>query len=245
MSLNQSLITKSILVAAGITLPFLGSKVYKSYQEWREIMIPGGLPGNFFGYLVSNILTLLFRKDRRNTKRIDYSTMSKLELDHGFLNDEEIAQYDNEFPIVARWTIPHRQISPKVKQELLHDTESMLKAIIGEYSPKPLEFAPSLIETHLEAVFFQSQESINEVAHLHLKDGTLHVYLTPFDAEIALRKGWGELHPLRAKYQPSLFESVLIFAPQKQSDIEIIKQFVLAGINGAEWRNEQLKLVQH
>jgi len=194
-------------------------------------MLPGGLPGNLFGYLLSYLITISLRRDRRSVKSIDYTTVSKFGITQGFLNEEEIPNHEGPTPETAKWVVPHRQISPSKVDELFPISNEMLKEIQDQYDEGELVIRQSMIEPHLNALFAGEISSANEVAHIHPKDGTFHTYLCPFDAKVVVEKGWGELHPLRASYQPSGLESVLIFAPQSEDEIKIQKKFIDAAVN--------------
>lgn len=231
--IEQKLWLRPLVVAITAALSYT---VYKDYTKWLSVMIPGGLPGNFFGYIISNMLTLVLRKNRRSLKMVDYSTTNSLGFTEGFLKENEIPNYSGATPEVAKWTIPHRQTFPPKIQDSVKLTEEMLKDIRAS-SPRII-LAPSKIESHLDGIFVDEITNADEVTHLHPKDGTLHVYICAFDADIVLKKGWGELHPVKAKYQPSKFESVLIFAPQSKEDLIIHKMFVEAAISANLKRKE-------
>lgn len=87
---------------------------YKDYQVWREIMNPSGVPLNIFGYMFSNLATIVLRKDRRNPKQTDKSV--NYDLTKGYLNDEDIPLHTGETPKTSKWSIPHRQIYPSKKE---------------------------------------------------------------------------------------------------------------------------------
>lgn len=61
----------------------------------------------------------------------------------------------------------------------------------------------------------------------------MHVTLHPLDVSTVLSTGWGERHPLAGKsvhgkeLLPSGF--VIVYAPRRESDIEILMEIVRAG----------------
>ena len=64
----------------------------------------------------------------------------------------------------------------------------------------------------------------------------MHLTLHPLDVSTVLSTGWGERHPLAGKpvhgkeLLPSGF--VIVYAPQRESDIEILMEIVRAGAWG-------------
>lgn len=225
---ERKLLLQSLAIAvAGI----FSIQVYKDYSKWLKVMIPGGLPGNLWGYLVSNLATLVLRWNRRSIKSIDYSTTKKIGLTEGFLKESDIPNHEGIVPTVAKWSIPHRQTFPPKIENSVELSSQALKEVKESRPQDNLVLAPSKVELHLEGLFLDTISREDEVTHIHPKDGTMHVYLCAYDAEIALKKGWGELHPVKARYAPSKFESVLIFAPQSKEELEIHKEFVQAAIS--------------
>lgn len=76
-----------------------------------------------------------------------------------------------------------------------------------------------------------------EIAHLHGSDGSLHLTLHPADAKLVIEKGWGERHPLagRGSFVPKGF--MLIYAPRRPEELEVVADIVRAGgwwVGGAE-----------
>lgn len=212
---------------------------YKDYQLWREIMIPSGVPQNFVGYIFSNLATILLRKDRRNPKQTDKS--ANYDLTKGFLKEEEIPVFTGQIPKTAKWSIPHRQVDPPKSKEMWLLTEGLLEEIKTSHPETNITLAPSQIEENLEALFIGQPISRNEVVHLHPKDGTFHVYLSAYDAELVLKKGWGELFALKGKYIPPKLESVLIFAAQSKDDIQVHRKFINAAL---QTKAHQLQYLQ-
>jgi Family of unknown function (DUF5519) len=77
-----------------------------------------------------------------------------------------------------------------------------------------------------------------EFAHLHPdQDRSLHATLPPDLAEAAIAAGWAELHPVaRLGYIPAT--TVMLYAPRKQDELEIIYQLLLASYRFAGGRLE-------
>lgn len=109
-------------------------------------------------------------------------------------------------------------------------TEEILEETKKSHQDLEIILAPSQIEENLDALFIGKPISQNEVVHLHPQDGTFHVYLSAFDAELVLKKGWGELFALKGKYIPPKLESVLIFAPQTKDEIAVHRKIISAAL---------------
>jgi hypothetical protein len=61
-----------------------------------------------------------------------------------------------------------------------------------------------------------------EFAHIH-PDGSMHVVLSPADAEVAIESGWAEPHPMAARFNPGM---VMLYSPRTTEELEVIAGLV-------------------
>jgi hypothetical protein len=66
-----------------------------------------------------------------------------------------------------------------------------------------------------------------EVAHVHPKDNSLHVYVSPRDARTVIEKGWGQRFPVTWLAPPSW---IMVYAPRDAKEVEVVKEIVRAAV---------------
>jgi hypothetical protein len=71
--------------------------------------------------------------------------------------------------------------------------------------------------------FMPPKPRSREFAHLHL-DGSIHVCLPEVDIQAVYKAKWGEPHP----YKDQGVNEILVYAPQDDGEMEILKQVVVA-----------------
>jgi hypothetical protein len=69
-----------------------------------------------------------------------------------------------------------------------------------------------------------------EVAHVHPKDNSLHVYVSPRDARTVIERGWGQKFPVTWLAPPSW---IMVYAPRNEMEVEVIREIVRAAVSFA------------
>ncbi len=79
-----------------------------------------------------------------------------------------------------------------------------------------------------------------EFAHLHpLPDGSLHVALPPEVAEVAIARGWAEVHPIaRMGLIPE--NVVMVYAPRDDAEVRVVLDLVRSALAFARGDEDEL-----
>lgn len=185
--------TKRRGLLAGVTATVIAAITWaaRDYRSWRALG-PGGLPPHPGGWLITTGLRLI----GRNRFRVRHP-----DADPDTSTLQELPSRTGSRPQVSRHPVPHRVVGQQYSASLT----DVLRSVLDEYGKSPLlEHRTSRWEKHHRAVFLRGNEFPNELAraaggeilHLHPSDGSLHVVLSPADAQLVIDRGWGELHPL-------------------------------------------------
>ncbi len=215
---------------------YLGDDAYKDYQAWVALGL-GGLPHTFDGYVTMKRLGEKMRNPldvqhliSLSGKPGDVKTLSKLPKRTGHR------------PHIAPFAIPHRQTDQ-------HNDTTLRKAQMGvieeflKSSECPLAYKQSFFERHNKALFIRDSVSGNptimaithaEIGHARPTDGSMHMILSPSDAQVVITSGWGELHGLAGQtFAPGRALApgyMMIYAPRDKRELEVVKQIVKAAI---------------
>lgn len=73
-----------------------------------------------------------------------------------------------------------------------------------------------------------------EVAHVHPSENSLHVYVSPQDAKLVMKRGWGQRFPVTWLAPPSW---IMVYAPRNEEEVEVVKEIVRAAICFAIGKN--------
>lgn len=135
----------------------------------------------------------------------------------------------------------HNQNAPVDMQEALKDAARELPGIVFE--PTPYSFSGS-VGWRLEESFAVGPagsfiRDSREFGHQHVPaDGSLHMLLPNEQANIALNKGWGVIHPLTNSISGENSEYVMIYGPRNTDELETI--WIIAQISYYQARGESL-----
>jgi hypothetical protein len=66
-----------------------------------------------------------------------------------------------------------------------------------------------------------------EVAHVHPAENSLHVYVSPQDAKLVMKRGWGQRFPVTWLAPPSW---IMVYAPRNEEEVEIVREIVRAAV---------------
>lgn len=199
----------------------------RDYRSWRALG-PGGLPPHPGGWLVTTGLRLLGR-DPFHVRHPD--------ADPDASNLRALPPRTNSRPEVSRHPVPHRVVEQAPKAALT----DVLRSVLDEYGKSPLlEQRTSRWEKHHQAVCLRGEDYPNdlaraaggEIVHLHPSDGSMHVVLSPADAQRVIDRGWGELHPL-AGARPGIGlppTYTLLYPPRDVRDLAPIHAVLTAAV---------------
>lgn len=113
--------------------------------------------------------------------------------------------------------------------------------------PDLFEIKKSIYERHNDAVFLKdsalsdegvadtARASNGEIGHVH-GDGSVHLYVAPGDAKIAIERGWAERHRLATPQDSKMFgitiaSTYLLFSgPRDDEEMNVMKTFLEAGL---------------
>jgi hypothetical protein len=220
------------LSAVSIALIALSFPVYSDYCAWLGLS-RGGLPHNFFGYILQNIVSPLRISNTYDTTPFSSPkilTQAGKYADVSFLQSSELPSRKGSRPTIGKWVLPQRQISspspPAVKAALRAHMDYLATS-----RPDELHIATSAWEKHGPALFVShpkegsmATKNKNEIVHLHEFDGSVQLILTPKDAKTVLEKGWGERFGLSGVVVESGY--VMIYAPRDEEELEVVKRVV-------------------
>ena len=97
-----------------ISLPLIRT-LYIDYRGWYGLGA-GGIPHNFFGWVVQGVLSIPASRDLRSTTCFEAHKTSDLER-QSYL-EERLPQRDGRTAKTAPWCIPHRQLGDTATGEL-------------------------------------------------------------------------------------------------------------------------------
>mmetsp|Transcript_960 Transcript_960/g.960 ORF Transcript_960/g.960 Transcript_960/m.960 type:complete len:233 (+) Transcript_960:222-920(+) len=220
---------KALVKKLLVPLVVLGASIVcmsqsNDYREWLEIEVPGGPPPNLLGYLFSLLATLIFSRDRRDLRN--------LKIDGGKRYLEDLPFRDYGEPDIARWCIPHRQVSQIAYDIGLEDvSNSDFHKFFNSFTESPnCYIGISKVEDSLPALFIKGPSKEKEVIHRHTKDGSFHISLSRADASTVIKYKWGELHPLPEFFREHDETNILLYAPQNPDDYRVFSKIIDASI---------------
>jgi phospholipase/carboxylesterase len=128
--------------------------------------------------------------------------------------------------------VAHGQLNQNGPSALQEALWSRMTELVG-VRPGPSGIsAPATRALHLDAALALGPPAAfivgTEFAHLHgREDGSLHATLPEALADITIRHGWGELHPLaRAGQRPPTL--MMLYSPRDASELENVWRLVQA-----------------
>ena len=218
------------LIAGSVALAWGIWWAHNDFARWKALG-PGGLPHTPAGWLAMSLLRLLKRDGRRAARLA--STVAREPRGHlGPLPPRH-----GERPLVAPYPIPHRQLSDTASPEILGRLLDLFDKEV-EKNKGTVHFATSFFEKHHEAITLMHPEcghvhalvSHGEVAHIHPSDGSMHMVLSPCDAQTVLERQWGELHSLAGLFNRLPSSYALVYAPRHGADLETIERILSASV---------------
>jgi hypothetical protein len=145
--------------------------------------------------------------------------------------------------------MPQRQVSENITPA----ASSTLHNLMQEFARTPayapyIEQRPSKTEGGTGPAIYVNPDvkTINpvahkifyEVAHVHPSENSLHVYVSPQDARLVIKRGWGQRFPVTWLAPPSW---IMVYAPRTEEEVEVVREIVRAGVCFAIGQNVEAK----
>jgi hypothetical protein len=145
--------------------------------------------------------------------------------------------------------MPQRQVSENITPA----ASSILHNLMQEFARTPayapyIEQRPSKTEGGTGPAIYVNPDvkTINpvahkifyEVAHVHPSENSLHVYVSPQDARLVIKRGWGQRFPVTWLAPPSW---IMVYAPRTEEEVEVVREIVRAGVCFAIGQNVEAK----
>lgn len=128
--------------------------------------------------------------------------------------------------------VPHVQIGvepvPEVNQELFRRVYSIpgienKKSVIASWRGLRLN-------NQVNVVVPEATIDGREFAHIH-DDGSLHIFLEPSRARVAVDSCWATFHPFAARGLEEWKGFVMLYTPQSFDELDVIFQLIVDGYN--------------
>lgn len=116
-----------LLVTLSLPLLYLA---YSDYSGWHR-MGAGGIPHNFFGWVVQCFLRLRGTRDKRSTACYDNLKAQSLLEQASFLTTDLPRRVS---PKTGPWVVPHRQLEDLASERLRQVSTNFSTRIIAGYS---------------------------------------------------------------------------------------------------------------
>ncbi|KAL0931230.1 uncharacterized protein CTRU02_213965 [Colletotrichum truncatum] len=211
-------------------------------RDYRDYIAlgPGGVPHNFAGWLMVTLGIRPFALSKSSaTWTGDYP-------EKGYHEDMKALPERKGERAALGGIVPHRQLSQHAPENMREFIQNLF-ANAATQNPALLETKRSLYERQNPALFVApgvlsqtvvetARTARGEIAHHH-GDLSIHMYLSPADARLAIEKGWAERHRL-ALPQKSWFANryhvadsyVMIYGPRDEEEMEIFATILRSGI---------------
>lgn len=218
-------------------LAFTASYAYADKHTWIAYDA-GGSPPTWTGYLQIlkyRLLCVFYRIDLRNHKSLPSA-------DSGYLSNE-LPYRTGPRPRNNHWILPQRhEEEPDVfDADVLHRLHTVAKRY-ADANPDLLRYGLSGVEGRSTPALLarpslpkrpnDAHDPIlkDEIAHVHLRESSLHVWLCRADVKEVVKKGWGELFPLACLgmvHEGFCF----VYAPTDPEQMDVVERIVGAGAN--------------
>ncbi|GJC95959.1 hypothetical protein CH63R_02095 [Colletotrichum higginsianum IMI 349063] len=245
----QPLLRRPVLTAL---LTSLSASVFAwAVRDYRAYIAlgPGGVPHNFAGWL---LVTLAIRPFALSKTAATWTGDFPAEGAH-----EDVKQVPQRRGDRAELggIVPHRQLSqhaPVRMREYIQNlfanavtqNRTLLESKLSLYERNnPALFVSAPVLASSPAVPAASRTARGEIGHYH-GDLSVHMYLSPADARLAVEKGWAERHRLalpRGSLLAGRFRVadsyLMIYGPRDEDEMEVLATFLRNGIRymtGAE-----------
>ncbi|KAK0368418.1 hypothetical protein CLIM01_14226 [Colletotrichum limetticola] len=242
--LLHSLRNRSTLPTLLTTLatPLLLWAAYRDYRAYIALG-PGGVPHNALGWLLVTLGLRPFALSKSSaTWTGDYP-------DHGSHAEiRDLLERKGERAELGG-IVPHRQLSQHAPEKMREFIENLFANAVTQ-NPSLLTTKLSLYERNNPALFLHPQilSSISssssstpviargEIAHHHT-DLSIHLYLSPADAKLAIQKRWAERHRLSLPKGSFLANRLhladsylMVYGPRDEEEMEVLAELLRCGV---------------
>ncbi|OHF03646.1 hypothetical protein CORC01_00965 [Colletotrichum orchidophilum] len=243
-------------VLTSFTTSLLAWAAYRDYRAYIALG-PGGVPHNLAGWLLVTLGLRPFALSKASaTWTGDYP-------DEG--SHDEIKNLPERKGGRAELggIVPHRQLSQHAPEAMREYIKNLFSNAASQ-NPTLLTTKLSLYERSNPALFVSSQILASapatstttiargEVGHHH-GDLSIHLYLSPADAKVAITKGWAERHRLSLPKGSLLANRMhladsylMIYGPRDEGEMEVLAEMLRCGVRfmtgredvgSIEWRH--------
>ncbi|KAK1476949.1 hypothetical protein CTAM01_15300 [Colletotrichum tamarilloi] len=242
--LLHSLRNRSTLPTLLTTLatPLLLWAAYRDYRAYIALG-PGGVPHNALGWLLVTLGLRPFALSKSSaTWTGDYP-------DHGSHAEiRDLPERKGERAELGG-IVPHRQLSQHAPEKMRGFIENLFANAVTQ-NPSLLTTKLSLYERNNPALFLHPQilSSLSssssstpviargEIAHHHT-DLSIHLYLSPADAKLAIQKRWAERHRLSLPKGSFLANRLhladsylMVYGPRDEEEMEVLAELLRCGV---------------
>lgn len=233
--LNDPYILTTITLVCIIA--FLASYAYADKCAWIAYDAGRGPPtwAGYFQMLQYRLQCALRRIDLREHRPMSATT------EPGYLSHEPLPHRSGPRPQLNHWILPQRhEEEPDVRDaQVMYRLHTVLKRYADanatlRYGLSGVEgrATPALHVLHaLPSRPEDAHDPIlkDEIAHVHLRESSLHVWLCAADAKEVVKKGWGERFPLGClgMVHPGF---CFVYAPTDLEEMAVVERIVGAGV---------------
>ena len=199
------------------------------YAKWRSLG-PGGLPANLNGWVTMTRYRLIAQ---------DELDAGPIAAKVGSANDlrswTKLRGRSGLRPEVSKYPIPHRQVSQLADSEARLQLSKLFERTVERYGDD-VHLALSHFEKRHFAITLKSAagkvglRSQGEIAHIHPRDNSMHMVLSPTDALAAVAAGWAQRHSLAGIAVGLPVTYVMIYSPREEQDLEVVGELLEAAI---------------
>ncbi|CAN9372656.1 unnamed protein product [Alternaria alternata] len=216
-------------ILAGIAAA--GLAFWYDFKSWQSFGT-GGTPPTLEGYIKIRRWGLYLLYTRQNL--LDASPIP--DSGTSYIKPQKVPNRVGRRPGLTRWTLPQRQFPEKITPGASATLHNLMRefADAKAYS-KYIETGPSKTEGGTGSAIYVKPDvkTINpvahkiffEVAHVHPAENSLHVYVSPQDAKLVMKRGWGQRFPVTWLAPPSW---IMVYAPRNEDEVEIVREIVRA-----------------
>ncbi|RSH93053.1 hypothetical protein EHS25_007406 [Saitozyma podzolica] len=206
--------------------------VSKDYDDWKAFGT-GGTPPNKKGYIKMRKVWL-----KRLLQHDDLRDASTLPTDGPRYLNGPLPHRRGGRPQMMERVLPHRQKPEGIDPEARERLHSLVAKLLLDH-PKILKLGPSKTEGGAGDAIYAKDDvpTLNhagaamgyEIAHVHLADNSLHMYLSPLDARAVIESEWGERFPVKELGPPGW---VMVYAPRDNAEVDVVESIMKAAV---EW----------
>ncbi|KXH52776.1 hypothetical protein CNYM01_05159 [Colletotrichum nymphaeae SA-01] len=239
---NRPTLTLLPTLLTTLATPLLLWTAYRDYRAYIALG-PGGVPHNALGWLLVTLGLRPFALSKSSaTWTGDYP-------DHGSHAEiRELPERKGERAELGG-IVPHRQLSQHAPEKMREFIENLFANAVTQ-NPSLLTTKLSLYERNNPALFLHPQilSSLSssssstpviargEIAHHHT-DLSIHLYLSPADAKLAIQKRWAERHRLSLPKGSFLANRLhladsylMVYGPRDEEEMEVLAEMLRCGV---------------